>query len=80
MKYNRENIIYIVFNFTHMFFGFFIPVILFLLLINNYPNPVLSNSECVLLSIFFLGWISIYFVIKSLFGIVILTNTKKESD
>ena len=77
MTLNRIKIEWILFNFVQMFFGFFLPIILFVLLINNYPNPVLSNSECVLLSIFFLGWISICFVTKAIAGmLIIMMNTK----
>jgi len=62
------------FNLIHVFFGLFLPVMLFILLCNNCPNPVLSNSERVMVSIFLLGWGSLYFAMKAMIGLMMISQ------
>lgn len=62
------------FNLIHVFFGLFLPVMLFILLWNNCPNPVLSNSERVMVSIFLLGWGSLYFAMKAMIGLMMISQ------
>jgi len=72
--FKNRAIMDISFNLIHVFFGLFLPVVLFILLCNNYPNPVLSNGECVMVSIFLLGWISLYSAMKAMIGLMMISQ------